>query len=89
MSTSRPHSRNSTPIARRPLGQFVVSDDLDWASARAAAAAELRELDRRGPFLRDLVGRNPSVRQRRIDPLLRIHIGAVTTTNRRPPCSRQ
>jgi natural product biosynthesis luciferase-like monooxygenase protein len=65
------------PVARRPLGRFVTREGLDWMSARSDVASELRELSSRGPFLRDLVGRIPSLRGVSVHPMLRVHIGSV------------
>jgi natural product biosynthesis luciferase-like monooxygenase protein len=67
--------RNLDPLVMRPLGRFSVDRHSDAVSATAAVDEELRELARRGPYLADLIGRDPTLRRRRIDPGLRITVG--------------
>jgi len=64
-------------LGRRPLGRFSLGDHLDWASAREAVRTEFQLSSERGPFLSDLIARNPDTRHLSIDPALSVTIGTA------------
>lgn len=64
-------------LGHRPLGRLSLGDHVDWASAREAVATEFQLLSERGPFLTDVIGRNPGTRHRSFDPGLCLSIGTT------------
>jgi len=70
------------PLTARPLGRFTLHTAESGAddtlhSASAAVAEELQTLTRRGPYLRDLIGRSPATRHRSVAPSMQLRIGIV------------
>ena len=64
------------PLLRPALGRFSISEFDSFEVAFAGVDTELADISRRGPFLTDLVGRDPATRHHTTRPALALCFGA-------------
>jgi natural product biosynthesis luciferase-like monooxygenase protein len=72
------------PLTHQPIAVIDVPDDLTFAQLRERAAAERATLAKRGPFLRDVVGRDARTREHRPVTPITVHIGDIGDTATAP-----
>ncbi|HEX7097455.1 MAG TPA: formyltransferase family protein, partial [Acidimicrobiales bacterium] len=62
------------PLVHEPFAVVDVTPDTTFSELRQHVAEERANVARRGPFLRDLVGRDPSTRERTCAPSIRVEL---------------
>ena len=70
------------PLAHAPIITIDVPDEQTFAELRSVVAAERDQLAKRGPFLRDVVGRDPRTRGRSIDTSTAFRLDASDQSTR-------
>ncbi len=64
------------PLTQQPITKIDIGPGASFADVRAQVSAERDSLAKRGPFLRDLLGRDPRTREHAPNPLVVIHLDA-------------
>ncbi len=77
-TATRAAGRELAPLSHRPITKIDLGTESTFAELRAVVAAEHAMLTKRGPFLRDLLGRDPRTRKHALVASVMVDIDADT-----------